>query len=189
MFNDSWGCPDVEGCDPNALLNAVRALRDAGVFVVASAGNDGPVCSSINSPLSLYDDVFSIAAVNSDKRVAGFSSRGPVIADDSGRVKPDIGAPGVSVLSALPGGTYGENSGTSMAGPHIVGVVALVWSANPKLIGNIDATEQILRDTAQRVEIVSEEIVCGNPNATPNDFVGYGIVDAYAAVKRAMEQK
>ncbi len=189
VLNNSWGCPDVEGCDPNALLNAVRALRDAGVFIVASAGNDGPACSSINSPLSLYDDVFSVAAVNREKQVANFSSRGPVMADDSGRVKPDIGAPGVDVLSALPGGTYGANSGTSMAGPHIVGVVALLWSANPKLIGDLDATEQILRETAQRADTQTEKIVCGDPNATPNDFVGYGIVDAYAAVKRALAEK
>ena len=71
-----------------------------------------------------------------------------------------------------------------MAGPHIVGVVALLWSANPKLIGDIDRTEQILRETAQPADTASEKIVCGDPNATPNDFVGYGIVDAYAAVKR-----
>lgn len=186
VLNNSWGCPDVEGCDANALLQGVRALRDAGVFVVASAGNDGPGCSSINSPLALYDDVFSVGAVNSQKRIADFSSRGPVIADGSGRTKPDIAAPGVNVYSALPGGTYGENSGTSMAGPHVAGVVALLWSANPKLIGDIDATEEILRATAQRVDVATQEIVCGDPHATPNDFVGYGIVDAYAAVKRAL---
>ncbi len=189
VLNNSWGCPDVEGCDANALLPAVRALRDAGVFVVASAGNDGPACSSINAPLSLYDDVFSVAAVNRNKHVADFSSRGPVLADNSGRVKPDIGAPGMNVLSALPGGTYGENSGTSMAGPHIVGVVALMWSANPKLIGDIDTTEQIIRETAQPASVAGEKIVCGDPNATPNDFVGYGIVDAYAAVQRALAEK
>ena len=76
-----------------------------------------------------------------------------------------------------------------MAGPHIVGVVALMWSANRKLIGDIDTTEKILRETAQRVEIVSEKIVCGDPSATPNDFVGYGVVDAYAAVQRALAEK
>lgn len=189
VLNNSWGCPELEGCDPNALLPAVRALRDAGVFVVASAGNDGPGCSSINSPLALYDDVFSVAAVNRNEQLADFSSRGPVIADGSGRIKPDIAAPGVNVYSSLPGGTYGENSGTSMAGPHVAGVVALLWSANPKLIGKIETTEQILRETAQRVNVATEQIVCGDPNATPNDFVGYGIVDAYAAVQRALAEK
>jgi subtilisin family serine protease len=142
----------VEGCVPNALLPAVRALRDAGVFVVVSAGNDGPGCSTIADSLSLYDDVFSVGAVNQFGRLADFSSRGPVTADGSGRVKPNISAPGVDVYSALPGGTYGENSGTSMAGPYVVGVVALMWSANPKLIGDIERTEEIIRETAKRVE-------------------------------------
>ena len=189
--NNSWGCPDIEGCDANALLPAVRALRDAGMFVVASAGNDGPACSSIKDPIALYDDVFSVGAVNRNKQIAEFSSRGPVIADNSGRVKPDIAAPGVNVFSALPGGTYGESSGTSMAGPHVVGVVALMWSANRKLIGDIDTTEQILRETAQPREFQrdGDAIVCGDPLAIPNDFVGYGIVDAYEAVKRALAVK
>ena len=191
VLNNSWGCPDLEGCDANALLPAVRALRDAGVFVVASAGNDGPGCSSVRDPIALYDDVFSVGAVDKFKYIADFSSRGPVIVDGSGRVKPDIAAPGVDVYSSMPGGTYAENSGTSMAGPHVVGVVALLWSANPKLIGDIERTEQILRETAQPREFAREgdAIVCGDPNATPNDFVGYGIVDAYAAVQRALAEK
>jgi subtilisin family serine protease len=104
-------------------------------------------------------------------------------------VKPDIAAPGVDVYSSLPGGTYGANSGTSMAGPHVVGVVALMWSANPKLIGDIERTEQIIRETAKRVDVASEGIVCGDPNAVPNDMTGYGIVDAYAAVKRAVADR
>jgi subtilisin family serine protease len=189
VLNNSWGCPAVEGCDANALIAAVQALRSAGVFVVASAGNDGPGCSTIADPISLYDDVFSVAAVDSGKRLADFSSRGPVTADDSGRVKPDIAAPGVEVFSALPGGTYGANSGTSMAGPHIAGVVALLWSANPALIGNIDRTEQIIRETAQPADLTNEGIVCGDPTASPNDLSGYGIVDAYAAVQRALAEK
>jgi subtilisin family serine protease len=189
VLNNSWGCPHVEGCDANALLPAVRALRDAGVFVVASAGNDGPGCSSVQDPISLYGDVFSVGAINRLGRLATFSSRGPVIADGSGRVKPDIVAPGVQVYSSLPEDTYGQESGTSMAGPHVVGVVALMWSANPKLIGKLEATEQILRETAQRVSVANEQIVCGDPKAHPNDLVGYGMVDAYAAVARALGEK
>ncbi|HZQ08033.1 MAG TPA: S8 family serine peptidase, partial [Anaerolineae bacterium] len=146
-------------------------------------------CSTVRDPIALYDDVFSVGAIDRNKRLASFSSRGPVLADDSGRVKPDIAAPGVAVNSSLPGGTYGALSGTSMAGPHIVGVVALMWSANPKLIGNIDTTEQILRETAQRGGVSFGRIVCGDPNAVPNDLDGYGIVDAYAAVQRALTEQ
>jgi hypothetical protein len=184
VINNSWGCPPLEGCDPQALEPAVDALRAAGVFVVASAGNEGPRCETIKDPISLYDASFSVAAVDSKGEIAEFSSRGPVSVDGSGRVKPDIAAPGVGVLSTLPGGTYGSNSGTSMAGPHIAGVVALMWSAQPKLIGNIDATERILRETARPAGASAPK--CGG--STANVF-GAGIVDAYAAVKAAQAFK
>ncbi|MEK7323941.1 MAG: S8 family serine peptidase, partial [Chloroflexota bacterium] len=122
-------------------------------------------------------------AVDRSGDVASFSSRGPVTVDGSGRSKPDIAAPGVGVFSSLPGGTYGANSGTSMAGPHLAGVVALLWSAQPELIGDIDRTEQILIETAQPYTGVRSGCFEGN---VPNTAVGYGIVDAYAAVKMAL---
>ncbi len=190
VINNSWGCPDIEGCDPNALVDAVRALRAAGVFVVVSAGNEGDQCGSVSSPLALYDDAFSVGAVDSDGALAFFSSRGPVDVDGSGRTKPDLLAPGVDVNSAYPGGTYYTASGTSMAGPHVAGVVALIWSANPDLIGDIERTEQILIETAQPYDYNRHGVPnCGDPNLTPNNAVGYGIVDAYAAVKMALEYK
>ncbi|HEX9374208.1 MAG TPA: S8 family serine peptidase, partial [Roseiflexaceae bacterium] len=112
VLNNSWGCPPIEGCDPGSLLPAVRALRAAGIFVVASAGNEGPRCSSVEDPIAIYDAVFSVGAIDQDGNLADFSSRGPVTVDGSDRVKPDIVAPGVDVLSALPGGTYGPLDGT-----------------------------------------------------------------------------
>ena len=188
VINNSWGCPDLEGCDPNALVDAVRALRAAGVFVVTSAGNDGDACGSIAHPISLYDESFSVGAIDSTGRIASFSSRGPVTVDGSSRVKPDIMAPGVGVLSAYPGSTYSSAGGTSMAGPHIVGVVALMWSANPDLIGDIDRTEQILIETAQEYDYARHGYpTCGESGATPNNAVGYGLVDAYAAVRGAQQ--
>ncbi|MGB0387800.1 MAG: S8 family serine peptidase [Ardenticatenaceae bacterium] len=186
VLNNSWGCPAEEGCDPNALQPAVSALRAAGIFVVASAGNEGSGCSTVASPIALYDEAFSVGAVNSDRQLADFSSRGPVTADGSGRIKPDIVAPGVNVLSAYPNSTYQYNQGTSMAGPHIVGVVALIWSANPDLIGDIDRTEQLITDTAQPASGSPEK--CGDPDALPNNGTGYGLVDAYEAVKQALEE-
>lgn len=186
VMNNSWGCPEIEGCDPNALLVAADNLRYAGIFVVVSTGNDGPSCETVASPLSLYDSVFSVGAIDQFGNIADFSSRGPVMADGSGRVKPDIVAPGVSIFSAMPEGTYGENSGTSMAGPHLVGVVALIWSAQPELIGDIDATEQLIIDTAQPYT--------GDPSLgcftgdIPNNAYGFGVVDVYEAVKQALEK-
>jgi hypothetical protein len=101
VMNNSWGCPSIEGCDPNALLYATDNLRYAGIFVVVSTGNDGPSCETVASPLSLYESVFSVGAVDQFGNMADFSSRGPVIADGSGRIKPDIVAPGVEILSSF----------------------------------------------------------------------------------------
>jgi subtilisin family serine protease len=222
VLNNSWGCPqEHEGCDPASLEPAVEALRAAGIFVVASAGNEGPRCATVSDPIAIYDAVFSVGAVDEGRNLAPFSSTGPVTVDGSGRLKPDIAAPGVDIWSAWPGGQYAPNSGTSMAGPHVAGVVALLWSANPALIGDIERTEQILRETAQPFsgemtslsEMLAAEqevdpaqepspeaveaaaaplgggeacILQGGGGETPNNLVGYGIVDAYAAVQRAL---
>ena len=184
VLNNSWGCPEIEGCDPQALLYAAKHLRDAGIFVVVGTGNDGPNCSTVNAPLSLYDSVFSVGAIDRNGNMAEFSSRGPVTADGSNRMKPDIVAPGRDILSALPGGMYGALDGTSMAGPHVVGVVALLWSADPSLIGDIDRTEQILIETAQPYT-GSTSLGCFE-GGVPNAAYGYGVVDVYAAVKEVL---
>ncbi len=189
VFNNSWGCPEIEGCDPDALLAAVQALRAAGVFVVASAGNDGDACSTVSSPIALYDEVFSVGAVDIAGDIASFSSRGPVTVDGSGRTKPDIAAPGVDVLSSYPGGTYSVASGTSMAGPHVVGVVALLWSANPDLIGDIDRTEELITSTAHAYEANPGIAECGVPGVVPDNVVGYGLIDAFAAVQAALDSR
>lgn len=186
VLNNSWGCPELEGCDPNALLYGADHLRDAGIFVVVSAGNDGPSCNTVNAPLSLYDSVFSVGAIDKFGDMAPFSSRGPVTADGSGRIKPDIVAPGVDILSSTPGGGYGFASGTSMAGPHLVGVVALLWSADPSLIGDIDRTEQLIIETA-RPYTGDTSAGCFEGGA-PNAAFGYGLVDVYAAVKAALDK-
>jgi len=186
VMNNSWGCPSLEGCDPNALLYATDNLRNAGIFVVVSTGNDGPNCETVESPLSLYDSAFSVGAVDQFGNMAAFSSRGPITADGSGRIKPDIVAPGVQILSSTPEGTYAQFDGTSMAGPHVVGVVALIWSAQPDLIGDIDATEQLIIDTARPYE--GDTAMGCFSGTTPSNAFGYGVVDVYAAVKKALEK-
>ncbi len=186
VLNNSWGCPSIEGCDPDALLVAAENLRLAGIFVVASAGNDGPNCETVVSPLSLYDSVFSVGAIDRFGNMAEFSSRGPVTADGSGRVKPDIVAPGVDILSAFPDGTYASTSGTSMAGPHVAGVVALIWSAQPALIGDIEATEQLIIETAQPYT-GDTSLGCFSGD-DPSNAYGFGVVDVYEAVKKALER-
>ncbi len=186
VLNNSWGCPEVEGCDAAVFLPAVRALQAAGVFVVVSTGNSGYAgCESVDSPPAIYEEVLSVGAINRFGNLAGFSSVGPVTVDGSGRVKPEILAPGEEIYSAFPGSGYMAMSGTSMAGPHLAGVVALMWSANPALIGDIERTRQILYGTAQPYSGVLPPCVDGS--ARPANGIGYGMVDAYAAVKKAIE--
>jgi hypothetical protein len=177
VLTNSWGCPTIEGCDAGTLRPAIAALRVAGIFFVAAAGNTGPFCGSIDDPPARYADTFTVGAVDRRGRVTDFSSRGPT----PGATKPDLVAPGADVLSALPGGGYGDLDGTSMATPHVAGVVALMWSANPALIGDVDDTARILRETARPVQPSQAEGTCGG-NA---DVAGAGIVDAYAAVRAA----
>jgi subtilisin family serine protease len=179
VLTNSWGCPDIEGCDRGALRQATAAFTAAGIFFVVAAGNTGPYCGSVTDPPAIYPDALTVGAIDDENKVARFSSRGPAA---PGLGKPDIVAPGVQILSALPGGGYGKLDGTSMAAPHVAGVVALMWSANPKLVGDIAGTTRILRETAQPVAPSDPATsTCG----TVTNVVGAGRVDALAAVKAA----
>jgi subtilisin family serine protease len=182
VLTNSWGCPVVEGCDGRAVAQAVAAFRAAGIFFVAAAGNSGPFCGSVDDEPAPYREVFTVGAVNRLREVTQFSSRGPTPDD---RTKPDVVAPGEDVLSSLPGGTYGSFDGTSMATPHVAGVVALMWSANNGLIGDIDATARILRETATPAR--PGEAASNNPNqcGPRENLAGAGLVDALAAVQAA----
>ncbi|MEI8288754.1 MAG: S8 family serine peptidase [Verrucomicrobiota bacterium] len=182
VINDSWYSDASEGTT-NLLVfqTAVENLRAAGVVVVVSAGNQGPSCSTITSP-AIYDASFTVGATDSSDNIAGFSSRGPVAMDGSNRLKPDVSAPGVDIRSSVPGNGYaGGWSGTSMAGPHVVGVVALLISAHPELKGQVDGIERIIEHTA--VPRTNSES-CGGVAGIeiPNNTYGWGRVDALAAL-------
>ena len=141
----------------------------------------------MSDPLALYPDVLTVGAIDRQGMLADFSGRGPVASDGSQRPKPDLVAPGVDVLSAFPGDAYAVESGTSMSGPHVAGVVALMWSAQPRLAGNIDRTTQILIQTARPYTGTLDD--CANQAGRSNDDVGYGVLDAYAAVRAALADK
>ncbi len=187
VINNSWGCPPEEGCDAThieILRQVVHNVRAAGIMVVASAGNSGPNCGTVSDPPALYDETYTVGSTDSSDTIATSSSRGPVTVDGSNLRKPDIAAPGVSIYSSVPGGGYGTMSGTSMAGPHVVGAVALLWSARPNLRGNITATEHLLNLTA----LPRYSTQCGDaPNTVPNNVYGWGRLDALAAVQRALQ--
>lgn len=186
ITTNSWACDPGYGeigCDvPSALVTVTQVLRDAGIMTVAAAGNSGSGCNTVQYAPGTLDQAFTVGATDSANTIAGFSSRG--LSTFTGHLKPDVVAPGVGVRSAIPNNAYGFKSGTSMATPHVAGVVALLWSAAPWLRGQIDETEAILRSTAQ--PLATSE-TCGGllPGAVPNNTYGYGLIDARAAVSEA----
>lgn len=192
VINNSWGCPLNEGCNPDnfdIMNNVVNNVKAAGIVVVVSAGNDGRGgCSTIRNPAAIYESSFSVGALHPNDTIANFSSRGPVRSDSSHRTKPDITAPGVRVLSQVPDGSLRSWGGTSMAGPHVAGVVALMISANPLLAGQVDVIQNIISSTARR-KFSPVDSCDVDPMSIPNNVYGYGVINALAAVRKALEWK
>ena len=187
VINNSWSCPTSEGCtEPDVLLAVVQNVRAAGIVTVHSAGNSGPTCSTVSEPAAIYAESFSVGSTDSSDVIARTSSRGPVTRDSSGRMKPNVSAPGVGIRSSTSGGdaTYGSMSGTSMAGPHVAGLVALLISANPSLRGDVDALESIIERSAAGIA-TSDGCGGDSPTAVPNNTYGWGRIDALAALERA----
>jgi subtilisin family serine protease len=177
---NSWGCPASEGCSANTLQAAVEAQAAAGIMMVVAAGNSGSGCSTVSDPPAIYAASYTVGALNTGTdTIAGFSSRGPVTADGSGRIKPDISAPGTNTRSASNSGdnAYTLASGTSMATPHISGAMGLLWSAVPSFRHQITASRDALNNSA--VHISSTQ--CGTAGP-PNNVYGWGRVDIFAAV-------
>lgn len=143
------------GGAPVALETMCNAAYSAGVLLVAAAGNKGPGMNTVDQP-GKYKNVIAISAIDSANLIAGFSSRGPEV---------ELCAPGVNVLSTIPGGGYGTKSGTSMACPHAAGVAALVWGSH-RFATNVQIWN-LLANTSDNL---------GNPGWDP--LYGYGRVDA-----------
>lgn len=176
IVNNSWG---GLGGQP-WYLGYVEAWNAAGIFGVFASGNNAALqdCASTNQPGN-YAAAFAVGATDSEDFITPFSSRGPT---EDGRTKPDISAPGLNVISAWPNGGTQLLSGTSMATPHVAGTVALMWSANSALIGQIAATRELL--AASALPRFSTE--CGDAaNTVPNNVYGWGRLDAYKAVQMA----
>jgi len=198
VINNSWGC--YEGCPPPALQDTLRASRAAGIFYAVSAGNDGSsplgvinsgqvICNTINTPLARYPEAFTVGSTDHrTDSISYFSSRGSVLGDPNsptGLMKPNISAPGSGIRSSVKNGSYASFSGTSMAGPHVAGLVALLVSANPRLSGLVNRLEDINEQTAMR-KTTSEGCGFDSTTAVPNNTYGWGRIDALAAILEAL---
>jgi serine protease AprX len=180
ITNNSWHCPPEEGCSFDSLQAAVEAQAAAGIMMCSAAQNAGPSCSTVENPPGIYEATYSVGALNTGTdTIASFSSRGPVTADGSGRIKPDISAPGTNTRSCTNASdsSYSNFSGTSMATPHIAGAMALLWNAIPSLRHQLTDSRDALNNSA--VHIAS--IQCGD-EGPPNNVYGWGRVDILAAV-------
>lgn len=162
VVNSSWSS---SASSSTVFAEDITLLQAAGIVPLFAAGNNGPGAGSVGSPAS-NPGVFAVGASDPDDEVASFSSRGPSPWDE---VKPHIVAPGVNVLSSIPGGVYAFSNGTSMATPHVTGLVALLRSADPTL------------SVAEITDLIAQTAI---PLALPlpNNDSGWGRIDAFAAV-------
>ena len=157
---------------------AIMNCEAAGPVITWSAGNETVVLRSpaIYQLNTLNDyQIFAVGAVDATNfaapyPIAEYSSQGPSpCLPNVGSTKPEIAAPGTDIYSSLPGGGYGFLSGTSMAGPHVAGVVALMREACPDC--DYQTIKQAIMDNA------IDYGVPGNDNQ-----YGHGFIQAYEAV-------
>ena len=141
VFNLSLGAQECQGsCDTCPECRVIKSLTQRGAIFCIAAGNSGPNPNTITCP-GCVSEAITVAAVGRDGKVASFSSRGGFRFSS----KPDVAAPGVNIYSGTgrasqvdlgdPGASsgYAAISGTSMATPHIAGLVALLRQRDPAL--------------------------------------------------------
>ncbi len=179
IINLSLGGPAIS----SGFQRAVSEVRAAGVIIVAAAGNDGN--RTINYPAAL-DGVLSVAAVDSNKERASYSNFNASVSlaapggsgdDLNGDGAPDtvISASGEESFFSGVQATYTGLIGTSMATPHVAGVLALMKAVNPTL--SPDDVDQLLRAGS-----FTEDL---GDSGKDNEF-GYGLIDAQKAVQIAL---
>ena len=180
VCSNSWGAAYNQWPPCYELFwSYLDACESAGILMVFAAGNEG--FNGLRRPADRATDdyrTFAVGAVDANDPnwpIAYFSSRGPTNCTPNGSeaIKPDIAGPGVNIRSSNPGGQYATHSGTSMATPHISGVVALMRQANQNI--SVEQIKEIIYQTAYDLGDQGED----------NSY-GWGMIDAYEAVLSAM---
>jgi subtilisin family serine protease len=181
VCSNSWG----GGRGQNWYDSVISAWHSAGIIPVFANGNSGPSCNTANSPADSRSGAIAVGSITSGNAMSSFSSKGP---SAFSTIKPDISAPGTSVRSSYYTSTtaYATLSGTSMACPHVSGVVALLLSLNQNL--SYSSLYSILSRTAS-TSVSSTGYNCGSINdgsVFPNNAYGYGKIDAYSAAQAVL---
>lgn len=162
ISNNSWG---LNGSYSQAMQDAIAAARDAGHIFVAAAGNGNAAGVGLNNDATPFwpanhdlDNVVAVAALNHNDQKATFSN--------FGATSVDVGAPGVGILSTTIGDTYSSFSGTSMATPHVAGLLSLIWDQNPEWSWQqvLDRFYETLEpvDALQGITVTGSRINAGN---------------------------
>lgn len=165
IVNLSIGSKGTLNDGRSILSNAVNKLVDTNIAVVVSAGNSGPDESSITVPADA-EGALTVGACSKERELAEFSSRGPTL---DGRMKPDIVAPGVTIVSARSSNSdldpydgdklHTVLSGTSMSAPHVSGAMAILmsymlWSGRPSW--HVRELCEVLKKNVKKVKLAEE---------------------------------
>ena len=172
MVSNSWRVWHNSNMEVGPLYRAVSSWEAAGIVPVFAGGNEGPREKTLGHP-SQHIHTACVGATGPDGKIAGFSSRGPGTHEGREVQKPDITAPGVDIISSIPGGRYSKMSGTSMATPQVAGAIALLVQANQRL------TPPQIREVLKNTAIPAEGMRAGQWN---RDY-GFGKMNIYQAVK------
>ena len=170
LINNSWGSNDSTN---KTFWVAVENWVNAGILPVYAAGNNGMYGGKVGTPAA-FPHSWAVAATTSTNSLAYFSSQGPIAWDGVPLMKPDIAAPGDRIISCKIGGGLVSNSGTSMACPHVAGVAALMYQADPTL-------------TIDQVRLIAEETAKDLGAEGKDGKFGSGLIDSFKIVEKVLQ--
>jgi subtilisin family serine protease len=162
-INASWAGPD----GAQSLRRAIKKAGDQGILFVCAAGNEANDLDSTDDDfegLAEYpaawsvelNSIISVASLDRSDNRSSFSSYG--------HTKVQVGAPGSSIWSTAPGGGYDLSGGTSQAAPHVTGIAALLWSAEPGLAPS-EVRDRIIRTAEPIASLASRTVSSGRASA------------------------